>query len=59
MSDELTPEERIRQRAYELWEQAGCPHGQDEQYWHAAEAEFEADILREQNEVLERPRSTK
>jgi hypothetical protein len=31
--------ERIRRRAYELWEQDGRPEGQAEHYWHRAEAE--------------------
>jgi Protein of unknown function (DUF2934) len=31
--------ERIRQRAYELWEQDGRPEGQAEHYWYRAEAE--------------------
>ena len=36
-------EERIRHRAYELWEEAGRPHGQSEKYWQQARAELEAD----------------
>lgn len=35
-------EERIRQRAYALWEQAGRPHGQDEAHWHQARRELDA-----------------
>ncbi|WBV43323.1 DUF2934 domain-containing protein [Pseudoroseomonas cervicalis] len=35
-------EERIRQRAYALWEQAGRPHGQDEAHWHQARSELDA-----------------
>ncbi|WP_395773342.1 DUF2934 domain-containing protein [Agrobacterium pusense] len=34
-------EEWISKRAYELWEQAGRPEGQDEEQWHAASAEWE------------------
>ncbi|WP_067737173.1 MULTISPECIES: DUF2934 domain-containing protein [Sphingomonadales] len=26
-------------RAYQLWEQEGCPHGRDLDHWFAAEAE--------------------
>jgi len=29
-------EERIRERAYHLWEHDGCPHGQDREYWERA-----------------------
>jgi hypothetical protein len=31
--------ERIRRRAYLLWEQEGRPEGQAEDHWHRAEAE--------------------
>lgn len=30
-------EQKIRQRAYELWEQEGCPPGRADEYWHRAE----------------------
>src|SRR3954447_842485 len=30
-------EERIRQRAYHLWEADGCPEGQDTEFWERAE----------------------
>lgn len=30
--------ERIRQHAYELWQQDGCPEGRDQEYWYRAEA---------------------
>jgi hypothetical protein len=33
----------IRRRAYELWEQAGCPEGRNEEFWHAARAEIEGE----------------
>ncbi len=33
-------EERIRQRAYELYEQEGRQEGRDEEYWLRAEAEI-------------------
>lgn len=40
-STHLAPglEERIRQRAYELYEQEGRQEGRDEEYWLRAEAE--------------------
>ena len=31
---------QIAQRAYELWEKAGRPHGQDKKHWLQAEAEL-------------------
>jgi hypothetical protein len=30
-------EQRIRQRAYELWEGAGRPEGREDEYWKRAE----------------------
>jgi hypothetical protein len=36
-------EERIRRKAYELWEAAGCPHGDDQGHWHAAVAAIDAE----------------
>ncbi len=29
--------ERIRERAYHLWQEDGCPHGRDTEYWIRAE----------------------
>jgi hypothetical protein len=29
-------EERIRKRAYELWEEDGAPEGRADEYWHRA-----------------------
>jgi hypothetical protein len=29
-------EERIRKRAYQLWEADGAPEGRAEEYWHRA-----------------------
>lgn len=36
-------EERIRKRAYELWQREGEPHGRDQDYWHRAVAELGLD----------------
>lgn len=33
-------EDRIRHRAYELWEAAGRPHGQEQEHWARAEREL-------------------
>ena len=35
-------EEKIRQRAYERWEQEGRPDGRDRDHWHQAEAEIKS-----------------
>ena len=37
-------EEMIRQRAYELWEHAGRPHGRSDEFWFGAKAEFERKV---------------
>jgi len=34
-------EERVRRRAYELWEEAGRPVGRADDYWRQARAELE------------------
>lgn len=45
MNDER--EERIRRRAYQLWEDDGAPEGKSDEYWSRAEkqvaAEYDAD----------------
>ena len=33
-------EERVRQRAYEIWQRRGCPEGQADEHWAQAEAEI-------------------
>lgn len=32
--------ERVRERAYHIWEQEGRPHGRDVEHWRRAEAEL-------------------
>ena len=39
-------QEKIRDRAYQLWDRAGQPEGQDQQFWFDAERE-----LAEEDEV--------
>jgi hypothetical protein len=34
----------IAQRAYEIWEEAGRPHGLDREHWFQASAEFEETV---------------
>ncbi len=36
MADTDIIEEKIRELAYQLWEQNGSPEGKDDQFWHAA-----------------------
>lgn len=38
-------EEKIRARAYELWEKDGSPAGQADKYWEEARASLEGDLL--------------
>jgi hypothetical protein len=35
--------ERVRGRAYELWQQAGRPEGRSDEFWFAAEHELEGE----------------
>jgi hypothetical protein len=35
-------EERIRKRAYEIWESEGCPHGREAEHWRQAAEEVAA-----------------
>lgn len=36
--------ERIRMRAYQIWEQEGRPHGRDEEHWREAERQLEVEF---------------
>jgi Protein of unknown function (DUF2934) len=38
-------DDRIRELAYFLWLEEGCPEGQEERHWLAAEALLESDPL--------------
>ena len=38
-------EERIRERAYDLWEQDGRPDSGSEGYWHRAREELEGEDI--------------
>ena len=38
-------EERVRHRAYELWEQAGRPAGRAEEFWQQARTEIEGETM--------------
>jgi len=48
--DQKTVEERIRARAYELWQEDGSLEGCADEYWHIARALVEKEIAsREQS----------
>ncbi len=36
-------EERIRERAYQIWEREGKPHGREAEHWRQAASEIEAE----------------
>ena len=38
-----TMDERIRDRAYALWEQNGRPEGRAEEHWHQAQSDVQAE----------------
>ena len=40
MESPHTQEDRVRERAYSLWEAEGCPDGCAERHWQQAEAEL-------------------
>jgi hypothetical protein len=56
-----TLEGRIRERAYEIWNTVGRPHGQAEQHWLRAEREVLAMVITQppppQPSAGRRPRS--
>jgi hypothetical protein len=35
-------DDQIRNRAHQLWEQAGKPEGREDEFWHQAEQELQA-----------------
>jgi hypothetical protein len=41
MTIDYTP--KVRERAYLLWEQAGCPMGREHEFWAQASQEIEGD----------------
>lgn len=43
-------EERIRKRAYALWEEDGSMEGCNDEYWRKAREIVEEEMLQEQNE---------
>lgn len=50
MSDELMLlEQRIREKAYQLWEEAGCPEAREQHFWFQAE-----DAIRQEEAKLDK-----
>lgn len=43
MSMQAGKQERIRERAYQIWEREGRPHGKESTHWHQAESEEAAE----------------
>jgi hypothetical protein len=46
-------DDQIRIRAHQLWEQAGKPEGQDDEFWHRAEQELQE--MGELREIVNEP----
>jgi hypothetical protein len=42
-----TQEQRIRERAYQIWCDEGKPEGRREEHWHRAREEIEAELASE------------
>jgi DUF2934 family protein len=40
----MSREQRIRERAYQIWESEGRPHGRQEEHWRRAEAEIDQEL---------------
>jgi hypothetical protein len=43
MEEAMPDEERVRQRAHKIWEEAGRPDGQQDTHWEQAHREIEAE----------------
>ena len=52
-------EERIRQRAYAIWQSEGHAHGREEEHWHRAEREIAAEEAGSSKAPRRAPRSGK
>ncbi|MBB3309124.1 hypothetical protein FHT78_000853 [Rhizobium sp. BK196] len=39
-------EDRVRERAYAIWEKEGRPEGQDRRHWNEAEAELRGETTK-------------
>lgn len=56
---EANREQEIRQLAYKLWQDAGCPHGQDVTYWLTAESLWLDEQSRQVAQRAKAPRGRK
>ncbi len=45
--------ERIRSRAYALWEAEGQPHGRDQKHWEEARRQVEAELSERREDALD------
>lgn len=50
---EAATEDRVRERAYHLWEQAGCPEGRSTEFWYQAVSEVGANEIKPISEDFE------
>jgi hypothetical protein len=50
--DRALREHAIRERAFHIWEQKGCPTGEDLHIWLTAECELEYELPRSWADVL-------
>lgn len=46
-----TDDDRLRERAYQIWEREGKPDGRHEDHWQRARRELEADDMLRKGEV--------
>ena len=44
MTQTITKEQNISERAYEIWQAEGCPHGRALEHWLAAEREINGKV---------------
>ena len=51
------PQDEIARRAYEIWQNRGCPTGDGSQDWRAAEAELVATRIERNGSTQDRVRS--
>ena len=54
--DTSSVEERVRRRAYILWERAGRPEGRSDEFWEKACDDVERELMEEQEHAIQRPR---
>jgi hypothetical protein len=48
-------EQAIRERAYAIWKEEGCPDGKDLEHWLRAEAEINSDDQESKDQMALRP----